>query len=266
MSTLTLTQFNRKRIEAPRIPLALVDEENPFENLTIAGLMQKHRHLPDLTAILGVCEDGLPILLDFTDSKPGSVVVGSSQLYGAKQLIELAMISVLANSPAHEVEIFVVTREPEKWSSFKTFPGNPTIEIHPVYDRNSGAEIYRLCKILDERMAGRPREVVELLIVDDLNAMNFVDFDVQLNFKWLAKAGPEYRMWTIAGIEAENVQSCDHFLTSFQTRILGQIDDSFQAGWLANAPPPNVKAFHPTQQFTTRVNQNWMTFWLPGQD
>lgn len=266
MTILTLPQTIQKSTLAPIIKFAShVGIENPFANLSIEGLLQQHRYLPDITAILGICEDGLPILLDLTDPKPGSILVGGSNLIGVKHLFELAMISALANSTSQDVEILVVTRVPEEWKVFKSFPGQPKIDILPVYDRISGEAILRLCRILDERMTGRPSDTVQLLIVDDLNALNFVDYDVQVNFQWLAKEGPYYQVWTMAGIEAENIQTSDRFLSSFQTRILGQIDDSFQAGWLANARPPDIAAFHPTQQFTTRINHNWMNFWLPGQ-
>lgn len=266
MTILTVPQIIRKStLASTNLAVPQVGVENPFAKLSIERLLQQHRYLPDLTAILGICEDGLPVLLELSNPRPGSVLVGGSQLTGSKRLFELAMISILAKSTPHDVEILVVTRDPEDWKVFKNFPGQPNIEFLPVYDRTSGAAIFRLCNKLEERMTGRPSATVQVLIVDDLNALNFVDYDVQTNFQWLAKEGPQYQVWTFAGIEAENIQTSDRFLSSFQTRILGQIHDSFAAGWLANARPPDVATFHPTQQFTTRVNQNWLNFWLPGQ-
>lgn len=239
--------------------------ENPFASLSIAQLLKQYRNLPDRTAILGVCDDGLPVLLDLADSTPGSILIGAAELTGVKQLLDLALITTLSRSTRQDVEVLVVSRAPEEWEVFGQFPGGHRVEILPVYERRSGSAILQLCKNLDQRMNGRPDETIRLFILDDLNQINHIDFDVRVNFQWLAKEGPRFGIWTMAGIAEENVQRSDRYLSSFQTRILGRFEDSFQAGWFANARPPETSTFHPTQQFTTRINRNWMNFWLPGQ-
>lgn len=239
--------------------------DNPFESLSIMYLLKQYRNIPDRTAILGVCDDGLPVLLDLADPTPGSLVIASAELTGVKQLLDLALITTLSRSTRQDVEVLIVTRAPEEWEVFRQYPGGHQVDILPVYERRSGSAILNLCKDLDQRMNGRSDDIIKLFILDDLNQINHIGFDVRINFQWLVKEGPGFGIWTMAGVAEENVQRSDRYLSSFQTRILGRFEDSFQAGWFANARPPETSSFHPTQQFTTRIKRNWMNFWLPGQ-
>lgn len=242
-----------------------VEVDNPFASLSFDDLIDRHPYLPDLTAMLGICEDGLPVLLDLTDPKPGSLLVGSTHPEGVRQLLKLTILSTLARSRSSDLDVLIVSRVPEQWQSFCNLAGAQRIEVLPIYDRASSSAMLRYGRILDQRMNGRSRGGIHLLLVDDLDGLNQLDFDVQINFQWLAKEGPAYQMWTLAGLQAEQVEQNDRFLASFQTRVLGQVSDPFFATWLAAAQPPDTAAFHETQQFCVQINRNWMTFWLPGR-
>lgn len=239
--------------------------ENPFAHVTAQSIIQQHRFLPDHTAILGLCEDGLPVMVDWLDPRPGSFLIGGTNLDGITQLLQLATITTMARTMKSEMAILILSSRPENWSSFQKFPGSPEITIQPIYERKAGDAILRCSRQLDQRMNGRTRSILQLVIVDNLAYLNHVDFDVQVNFRWFARQGPDFKMWTIAGIDSSQTQDCDSFLPSFQTRILGQTNDPFQADWLANGPAPDTTWFHPRQQFAVRIRHNWMNFWLPGQ-
>lgn len=242
-----------------------VEIVNPFASLSFDDLLHGHPYLPDLTAILGVCEDGLPVLLDFTDPKPGSLLVGSAHVDGVRRLLQLALFSTLARTPSAEIDVRVLSSEPDQWRAFPGIAGFSQPEVLSLYDRSAGAVILQYARHLEQRMYGRTRDGIELLVVDDLNAINRADYDVQSNFEWLAREGPRHRIWTLTGLNAYQVGQNDRYLASFQTRILGQVDDPACAIWLANARPPDTPALHPTQQFCVRINRSWLNFWLPGR-
>jgi len=99
--------------------------------------IQPRRFQPDHTAIMGVCDDGLPILVDWTNPRPGSFLIGGSNQDGVTQLLQLAAISTLAHTPHRQLEILVLSGQPEKWTHFERFPGEPnlvgaTVTIVPV--------------------------------------------------------------------------------------------------------------------------------------
>lgn len=242
-----------------------VENENPFEQLSFADLFRQHPFLPDRTAILGVCEDGLPVLLDFTDPKPGSLLVGSSDFAGIRKLLQLAVFSTLARTPPADIEIHILSNDPDHWLSFPDVGQYDRYEVIPAYDRAAGASILQTGNHLEQRLYGRTGEGIELLVVDDLNAISRSDYDVQSNFEWLTREGPRHQIWILAGLQAGQIEQNDRFLAPFQTRVLGQVDDPACAVWLANARPPDTTQFHPTQQFSVRINRNWMNFWLPGR-
>ncbi len=266
MAVLNLPQVKRKTIRPLDFQVApVVEIANPFATLSIDEFLQRHPYLPESTAVLGICEDGLPVLLDFTDPNPGSVLVGSTHIEGITRLLQTILLSTLIGTTTNDLNILIVSRDPDAWQPFQAFAGRHTLEILPVFDRVAGSAILRFSRILDQRMNGRTRGGVHLLLVDDIDFLNRVDFDVQINFQWFAKEGAQYRMWTLAGIEAEKVEQIDPFIGAFRTRILGYVNDPFYSTWLANSRPPDTGSFHPTQQFCVRIQRNWMNFWLPGR-
>ena len=238
---------------------------NPFSDISLTSLIRQHRFQPDQTAILGICEDGLPILVDWTDPRPGSFLASGMNLDGVTQLLQLAAITTLSHTPHSQLEILILSAQPEKWMLFQRFPGEPNLRIIPAYEREAGQAVLNCSRILDQRMTGRRQTELMLILIDDLVYFSRSDFDVQISLQWIARQGPQFQMWTLAGIHASQAQECDRFLPSFQTRILGQITDPFQAGWVANRPAPDTSQYHPSQQFCVRIRDQWVDFWLPGQ-
>ncbi len=266
MAVLNPTQTKRKQIPPLNFTVApVVEIANPYASLTLEEILDRNPYLPVLSAVLGICDDGLPVLLDLADPNPRSVLVGSSHPEGGRRLLATALRSILIRKQTEDLDILIVSRDPDVWQPFQSLAGTHALKILPVYDRISGSAILRYSRILDERMNGLSHGGFHILLVDDLDYLRQVDFDVQINFQWFAKEGARYRMWTLAGIQAEKVEENDRFLGSFQTRILGQISDPFYSGWLADARPPNTRDFHLTEQFCVRIRRNWMNFWLPGR-
>lgn len=265
MTMIDSVQHVRVKTGDYRLPQRRSLPANPFVNLSLAALIQQHRFQPDHTAIMGVCDDGLPILVDWTNPRPGSFLIGGSNQDGVTQLLQLAAISTLAHTPHRQLEILVLSGQPEKWTHFERFPGEPNLVIIPAYEREAGAAILRCSRMLDQRMNGRRPSELMLILIDDLTTFSRSDFDVQIGLQYVARQGPHNQMWTLAGIDAGLAQECDRFLPSFQTRILGQIADPFQAGWLANRQAPDTAQFHPSQQFCVCIRDQWVNFWLPGQ-
>jgi hypothetical protein len=266
MTIQDLSQTERKTPTALNFRLAPAPEiVNPFAMLSFDDLLRQHPYLPDSTAILGICEDGLPVLLDLTDSQPGSLLVGSTSMVGIRKLLHLALFSTLIRTVSTDLEVLVLSTDPDQWQPFWSMAGNHHLEILPVSDRLAGSAVLHFGRMLEQRMHGRGGREICLLLVDDLDAINRVDFDVQSNFEWLARDGPRHQIWAFSGLLAGQVERNDHFLGCFKTRLLGQVDDAMHATWIANARPPDTRDFHRTQQFSVRINRNWMNFWLPGR-
>lgn len=238
---------------------------NPFARLSLEGLLTQHPYLPEETAVFGICDDGLPVLLDFTDPMPGSVLVCGTNLAGSKQLLQLALLSTLRRTVAHDLNILIVSQDPSAWQSIIRTAGRHQLEILPIFDRLSGAAILHLSRLLEQRMNGRTHGETSLLFIDDVHSVSQLDLDVQMNLQWLIDQGPQYGIWSLAGMAAKDIEKIDSFVASFRTRILGQVDEPGLSARLANVRSIDTSKYHPTQQFCVRVNQNWMNFWLPGQ-
>ncbi len=238
---------------------------NPFARLSLEGLLNQHPYLPEETAVLGICDDGLPVLLDFTDPMPGSVLVAGSQLTGSRQLLQLVLSSTLRRTTSHGMDVLVVSQDPAAWQSVINKPGRHHLEILPIYDRISGVAILHLSRMLEQRMNGRSRSETAFLFIDDVQSVSQLDLDVQVNLQWLIDQGPQYGIWSFAAMAANGMEKFDSFVPSFRTRILGQVDEPGLTARLANVRSLDTTKFHPSQQFCVRIKHNWMNFWLPGQ-
>ncbi|HWQ04482.1 MAG TPA: hypothetical protein VN452_03925 [Longilinea sp.] len=238
---------------------------NPFARLSLDGLLNQNPFLPEKTAILGVCDDGLPVLLDFTDPKPGSILVSGTHLDGPRQVLQLALSSALLRTFSFDMDVLVVSQDPSVWQSTLRINGNHHLEVMPIYDRLSGAAILHLSRLLEQRMNGRSQVETSLLLIDDVHSVGQLDLDVQINLQWLIDQGPQYGIWSLGGMSANRMEEFDSFVSSFRTRILGQIDEPDRSARLANVRSMDTSKYHPTQQYCVQVNQNWMKFWLPGR-
>lgn len=266
MAVLNLPRVKQRAIKPLNIQVAQsFTIANPFAALSFAEYLNRHPYLPENSVVFGICDDGLPVLLDLQDPAPGSVLISSSHLEGVIHILQMALFSTLTRTNSGELSILVISRDPDNWQPFQKLAGRHRLEILPVYDRVSASAILHFSRILDQRTNGRSRGNLHLLIVDDIDYLNRLDFDALINFQWFAKEGAQYQMRTLAGIQAERVEENDRFLSSFRTRVIGYVSDPFHATWLANARPPDTTAFHPTEQFCVRINRSWMNFWLPGR-
>ena len=228
--------------------------------ITIQGLLERLGPIPPCSALLGLCEDGLPFLFDLNDPSAGSILVIGDENSGKRRLLHTILISAsMLNSP-ERVMFSVITANPghyERLGNISNCHG-----ILSAYDCLASEWIVELAEVTEERRYGRNRGNIELLAIDDLAALiQNNDYEVNAYLKWLVQHGPRSAVWPMATI-----------LPAQAWRIHGDLQEAFGTvltGWTSSSQlPPASQAQHAPlgdpEEFIARLGEEWVRFWIPG--
>ena len=123
--------------------------------------------LPKHTLFLGLCEDGLPLLMDLRNPAPGSVLILGDQARSNKNLIKAMLASVLFYDPRLDLQIDLVTPRPEAFVDFSLLDG---LVISSPFDNTFPELIWHLTRCAYQHGNGGRGQVVRVLLIDDLLA------------------------------------------------------------------------------------------------
>jgi len=216
--------------------------------------------LPDGSLLLGLAEDGLPLLLDLYDPAPGPLLVAGDGGCGKTALLQsLARASDL-NNPG-EIQFGVLTPFPEEWEGYETLPN--CLGVWPAYHQ-AGRDF--LAQLVDWSAALPNTRQAVLLFVDGLDLLVASDFQARHNLRWLLVHGPQRQVWPIVTVNPERLEQMQTWLDYFTTRIFGQVTRFEVARQLVDNPRVDLAAIYPGRQFGLFQPGSWLKFWLPPFD
>lgn len=216
--------------------------------------------------ILGICEDGLPIVLDLNHPTSGALVVSGDPHSGKTRLLRSILASAgLMNSPL-ELQAWLYTSQPEEYRHLVYSTLAPqVIQRRPKAIRQW---IDQLLDLANQRLLDQSAGPTILILVDDL-----ADFIYQLDeesywaFEWIARIGPQLRLWTIAALSTHSLEWVDdEALGCFPTRALLDIASPLHLQRLAGEAQPGLPALARGHQFCLPYQDHWMPVWIcdPG--
>jgi hypothetical protein len=219
--------------------------------------------LPSQTAVLGMCDDRLPVLFDLNDPIPGPLLVVSDNQAGNARLLKTIIDSSLESNSPYEVKYVLVTSKPEIWNGYerKSRDGH-CLYFSATYEDMTARAVIRLAEMAEHRATGRELGPAILFVVDDLGFLSNADFDVRANFDWLLKNGPAVKIWPVVGVQSRQAQEMSRPVANFHTRLIGHMPAAVSRK-LALFDGLDTECLIPEQQYAVRVEQDWLTFDLP---
>jgi hypothetical protein len=244
----------------------LFDEPHPirsnYDQLIIPPVQR--RTLPNLgplprySAIIGVCEDGLPLLFDLSNPSAGCILIlGSAQTGKCKLLKSILLSASLLNSP-RDVNYFLVTPDPGKFADLAGY--DHCSGVYSSYERAARELIIELASIAEQRKSGRQIGAMIILAIDDLYTfLKDREFEVDLHLKWLLKNGPNNGVWCIATLKPEYITKLrsEHLLL-FKTRLIA---NSHPLSLEPGNRLPSQNSYPDT--FKTQIGSQPVHFWIP---
>jgi hypothetical protein len=213
--------------------------------------------LPGGSLLLGMAEDGLPVLLDLHDPAPGPLLVAGDGGSGKTAFLQsLARASDLQNPG--DIQFGVLTPFPEEWTAMEGLP--QCLGIWPLY--HPSAQLFLGQLVSWAEALPETRQVV-LLLFDGLDLMTGGDFQFQHDLRWLLMRGPQRQVWPVVTVNPARLTHLQSWLDYFHTRILGHIKHIQNTRLLADDPQVAPDGLLPGSQFGLSQTGNWLKFWLP---
>jgi|GEM_PF-730751 len=265
------------RVEAPAVrPSAPVpaararsirlETPAPAETPELADLLERMANLPAQTAILGVCDDRLPVLLDLSDPAPGALLVASDDDLLRQRLLRTLLQTAAALNSPRAVQFLVLSSQPAEWRAWLEGidAARHCLGIDSLDEGSPDRWLLKLSNWADQRRTGSSGPAV-ILVVDDLAAVPQMEYDARVNFDWLVKEGPGVRIWPVTSLAVEQAPELVRWVRLFKTRILGPAADPSLYRQLASVSEQESAALVDDTQFAVRIQDNWLKFHLPVQ-
>ena len=213
--------------------------------------------------LLGLAPDGLPVLLNLHDSHPGPLLITADPGAGKTAFLQLIARAATETHTSDDIQFGIITNYPDEWDYLTELE-----HCMGAFPSNSNSAVDFLTVLFEWAHSNKGGQQAILLLIDDLESMNDLDFDVRQTLRWLLLRGPSRRVWPIITMNAKRASQVEDWLDAFRTRIFGQIKDDRTARNLANHPETNFRHLQAGLQFTLREGNGWLKFWLPetGQE
>ena len=217
--------------------------------------------LPREALLLGLASDGLPVLLNLHDPHPGPLLVAADPGTGKTNLLQMMAQAAADMHAVGDVQFGVITNYPDEWEQLAEV--EHCVGIFPTY-HDSAMDF--LSSLSGWAHANKGSQQSILLLVDDLESMEHIDFDARQTLRWLLLRGPSRKVWPIISMNAERTAQVDTWLEAFRTRIFGKIQDDRTAEKLTGISGTTLRHLQAGLQFALREDGDWLKFWIPELD
>jgi hypothetical protein len=264
-----LKQFNkkseRKGSKQPvKTNLASFNINPSLLSLGLPEIIDSYGPFPPYTTILGICPDGLPMILNLMHPATGSfLVLGDSQSGKTALLHSILDASIRLNKP-DQVSSVIITGNAEAYSSLLRYKHCKrvveTAEHHAVY-----ATLSELAGVLDKRRYHNSGGPTILLIIDELTLEmgGGTNKFSRLLYK-LIRHGPRYHIWSFLSLPAQKINQINpQFLGALHTYILGYTKEELSTITGQLSSKPSLENLKKGKQFKISYSQKWIDLWLP---
>jgi hypothetical protein len=213
--------------------------------------------LPPGSLLLGLADDGLPLLIDLYDPTPGPLLVAGDGGSGKTAVLHSMARASNFQDPG-DVQFGVITPFPEEWKALEDLPNG--LGIWPAY--HPSAQSFLSQTVYWAEALSGTRQIV-LLFIDDFDLLASNGFHSQKDLRWLLTYGPERQVWPVVSVNPGRLSYMLGWLEYFHTRILGQIKHDHNALLLLGNTNVNLADLLPGKQFGLSQFDNWLRFLLP---
>lgn len=243
----------------PEIDGAQPTQRKPFLP-SLSEVLAEFGPMPSEAMFLGVASDGLPVLLNLHDPVPGPILIAGDAGTGKTTLLQtIALAAGMMHQP-EQVQFGALTSHTDEWSGWEAIPHN--VGVFPLQQRSSEDFILSLASWAH---ANKSSQQSVLLLLDDLEAVNKLDFEPRQNLRWLLLRGPSRRVWPIITLNPNRMENARAWLEAFHTRIFAPIQN-LQIARELDAERADLDRLNIGSQFALREGSHWLHFWIPGME
>jgi hypothetical protein len=229
---------------------------------SLETLLDQAGDLSLYSVVLGVCEDGLPFLLDLTNPAPGAILICSDHGGGKTRLLRALLASASYLNPPDQLVFYLAARQPDEYSTLESL--DHCKAINSIDQGIIPSLLDELASIAETRRRGRPEPPFIIFAIDGL--VSYLDILTQEQFErlyWLIRHGPRSFIWPIITLSAEDsLEVHPRLLSLFRTRLIGFIHNDSQAGFLSGDERLDARWIEEGLQFYVPYGDEWLPFWV----
>jgi hypothetical protein len=226
----------------------------------LSEVLNELGELPPHSVVLGLAEDGLPVLFNLDNPDTGALLVAGDPGSGKTSFLNTFIRSACTTNSPRSLRFCCLSTRPEEFYSHKTLPH--CYKVQSSYSDEAFSTIEDLVEVAEQRKYGRFGGEAVLLVIDDLPGIveQLGQEGVDL-LRWLVEHGPFSKVWTIASLDTTQSGRLPNGLSdSFPTWILGRIDGGKVGSNLAKDRIRPAAGLIPGAQFCT-YSEEWIRFW-----
>jgi hypothetical protein len=234
----------------------------PFHKHGLISMLNNLSPLPLHRALLGIQEDGVPLLLDLTNPRFGSVLIIGDTNSGKTNLLRVIIGSAIYINGVDQLCYEVITNRPKEWKTNHTI-NKPFLSITDWETDTTAHVLSNLVLEVKQRLDNAQEGTITLLILDDLAQVKKLGNKIQDALAWLIYYGPKAGIWPIASLNAHEAFQVNDWLDLFGTRLIGKITSPIIASELAVFPDPEVEDLVTGIEFSVWEEKKWNKFKIP---
>jgi hypothetical protein len=216
--------------------------------------------LPPYSVVIGLAEDGLPVLFNLEEPESGALLITGDPRSGKTSLLNTLIKSACSTNPPRNLRFCCLSTRPEEFYSHKNLPH--CYKVQSTYSDEALDTLENLVSVAEQRKYGRFGGEAILFVIDDLPGLVEQIGSQGLDLlRWLVEHGPFSKIWTAASLDVTQSYRLEKGTAeSFPTWILGKIDPAKVGSNLARDKVRPAARLIPGAQFCTYSGE-WVRFW-----
>jgi len=249
----------------PSPPILLPGQETGTDAdapVSLDTLLQERTGFTRGSVVIGVCEDGLPFVLNLNNDPPASILIAGDPGSGKTRLLRAILVSAMVINQPEDVNFCVVTPAPQEYADLvHTDHCSGLLRSRSLEARKL---VNHLLEIADRRQYRDDHGPAQLLVIDDLaDFVHGLDDAAYWGFEWLVRIGAQVRIWIIASQSSGSMSWLeDDLLEAFPLHVLGSLASQHDLLALTGSAYLDLQPLARGRQFYVPCDDTWLRIWL----
>lgn len=233
------------------------------EILKLADIINQFSPLPAYSIMLGVCDDGLPLMLDLTEPGAGSFLIAGDRQSANRAMIRCILETALSHATDREIRIHYFANEEEDIAA-KASDSSSQKSIR-FGSREAGMVIEGLWKLIGDREKNNENIPIHLLILDHLEkVLEYHPSEKTAELINILQYGPSVGVWAIGAVETRDINTnLFELIEAFPSRIISKVEDKAMARYLTGVPYADLSDLSAYEAFI-RAGQDLFSVTIPA--
>ena len=232
---------------------------------TVGTLMQKAANESKYSLLLGADARSQPVFLQMNSCKMGGVLVTCGAGCGKTHQLQVMAESLLRSQNLNQAKIIAVSTNTQEWASshYNSLKKSTQLDVYSWFEPAAQSLIGDLTNLAEQRRIGQFAGPAIYFLLDELTALDQLDWENQINLRWLLDYGPQSHIYPIATLDSTKVSKIPFWVEPFSSFIWGSGFDA-----LSNLPidcqavAKQITGLEPGE-FMTQLQGEWRSYRLP---